>query len=180
MPESKSKLEASKRGLARCIAGAWGSTAGDPACLTSRTSVSTAWRLVCRAFGQTSDGPQSQHALPSGLSVVTAKALQVSPKAGPVESVQQSLDAWQIQVLLANRKVVSPAHERKEAQAIYLRCRPRRNTAVRCSAVHLPGRRKVPNCDLVVTANAPARNPQALEMRVQQNPAPRAALAVHQ
>src|ERR1700683_3969667 len=115
MAESKASQEASKRGLARCVTGAWGSTAGDPAFLTSRASVSTAWRLVCRAYSQTSDGPQSQHALPSALSVVTAKALQVPPKAGTVQSVQQSLAAWQIQVLLANRKVVSPAHAREEA-----------------------------------------------------------------
>ena len=74
-------------------------------------------------------------------------------KAGVIERTEKRLDRRQIQMLAANRKIVSLAGQRNEVQAKYAGGRACGDTAVRAAGAHLPGRRQMAAGQTIVSAH---------------------------
>src|SRR5579862_5187446 len=123
--------------------------------------------------------PRLQHSLSRFARIVAADALQLPAKAGTIQRIQQCLHRGQIQMTTPDRQVIALADDRDEAQAEGPCRGAGRNAAIGQAGPHLPGCRQMPGSQSLVPRHTPGIDLEPIEMRVQQPPATRAWLPVH-
>jgi hypothetical protein len=59
---------------------------------------------------------KSEHSLAGDSRIVTAEPFQFAPEIRPAKRIEQILNTWQIQMLLADNQIVALAYQRNEVQ----------------------------------------------------------------